>query len=235
MRLTTWNIRSGGGKRIDRIADRLQAESPDFCLLTEFRTKPGATLRARLAANHHALETVTPLNQNGLLAYGKGVLTRVESTRRTTPRSHHRWLQVQLEEADILALCLHIPNQSERWNKNEFWRHVCAFAKRNRKSRSIILGDLNTGLDADTENERFAHSPQFQSLLDLGWIDAYRTLHGDRREYSWYSPNGRNGYRLDHCFLSAPLGSSLKAAAYDHEVRTTNLSDHSMLTVDLSD
>jgi exodeoxyribonuclease-3 len=216
------------------ISDRLLAESADFCLLTEYRTKPGIALRAQLEG-HHMAETVTPLNQNGLLAYCKTSLAPSETPKRSTPRSSHRWLTVHLEEADILALGVHIPNQNERWNKDEFWKRVGAFAKRHRKSRAIILGDFNTGLDADTENERFLHSPQFQALLDLGWIDCYRAVHGDRREYSWYSPNGNNGYRLDHCFLSASLESRLAGARFDHDVRTGRLSDHSLLTVDLSD
>jgi len=234
VRITTWNIRGGGGKRLGAIGDRLVAEESDFCLLTEYRTKPGAALRAQLDG-HHLAETIAPLNQNGLLAYSKKPLRSSATAKRSTPRSAHRWLTVYLEEADILALGVHIPNQNERWNKDDFWKHVGAFAKRHRKARAIILGDFNTGLDADTQNERFLHSPQFQALLDMGWIDCYRAVHGDRREYSWYSPNGNNGYRLDHCFLSASLGSRLVNSKFDHEVRAARLSDHSLLTVDLLD
>ena len=234
MRISTWNIRGGGGKRLNDIAHRLLAESADFCMLTEYRTKPGALLRDQLLG-HHLAETLAPLNQNGLLAYSKRPIFLAQTPRRSTPRSAHRWLAVHLPEPDILVLGVHIPNQSERWNKDEFWKHVGAFARRHKNARTIILGDFNTGLDADTENERFLHSPQFQALLDLGWIDCYRAVHGDRREYSWYSPNGNNGYRLDHCFLSASLGSKLVGAKFDHDVRTARLSDHSLLTVDLAD
>lgn len=234
MRITTWNIRGGGGKRLSAITDRLRAESPDFCLLTEYRTKPGELLRTQLA-DHHLAESAPPLNQNGLLAYSKNPLSPLASSRRTRPISSHRWLSVQMVTADIQALGVHIPNQSERWNKDDFWKHVCAFAKRNRHQRAIILGDFNTGLDADTENELFAHSPQFQNLLDMGWIDCFRAVHGDRREYTWFSPNGNNGYRLDHCFLSACLAPRLTGATFDHEVRASRLSDHSMLTIELSD
>lgn len=186
-------------------------------------------------ADHHHAETTPPLNQNGVLAYSRTPLAKSDMPRRSTPKSAHRWLTLHLAEADILALCVHIPNQNERWNKDDFWRKVCAFAKANKSSQGIILGDFNTGLDADTENEKFLHSPQFQRLLDLGWVDCYRAVHGDRREYSWYSPNGNNGYRLDHCFLSASLAPRLKSASFDHEVRAARLSDHSLFSVDLFD
>jgi exodeoxyribonuclease-3 len=234
VRITTWNIRGGGGVRLGAITERLRAEASDFCLLTEYRTKPGVVLRDHFS-DHHQAETDPPLNQNGILAYSKNPLIPIDPTRRTRPRSVHRWLSVHMPETDILVLGLHIPNQSERWNKDEFWKHVCAFAKRNKTARAIILGDLNTGLDADTENERFLHSPQFQNLLNLGWVDSYRAIHGDRREYSWFSPNRGNGYRLDHIFLSPSLAPKLIGANYDHDVRSSRLSDHSLLSVDLAE
>jgi len=216
------------------ITDRLRAESADFCAITEYRSRPGLPLRTEFA-DYHLAETTPPLNQNGIFALSRSPMLAPETPKRFTPKSSHRWLVVHVAQADMLALCIHIPNQNEKWNKDDFWKHVCGFAKRNKSERSIILGDFNTGLDADTENEKFRHSPQFQKLLDLGWIDCYRAVHGDRREYSWYSPNGNNGYRLDHCFLSAALATRLRAASFDHEVRATRLSDHSLLTVDLVD
>ena len=216
------------------ICERLRSEGADFCALTEYRSKPGTHLRDHFV-DHHLAETQPPLNQNGILAYSRDRLVSIESRRRNVPKSSHRWLATHLEKADILALSIHIPNQNERWNKDDFWKQVCRFAKRHRDERAIILGDFNTGLDADTENEKFQHSPQFQRLLDLGWIDCYRAIHGERREYSWYSPNGNNGYRLDHVFLSASLKSRLTGAKFDHDVRTSRLSDHSLFTVDLTD
>lgn len=216
------------------IIDRLRANNADFCAVTEYRTKPGAAFKEYFA-EHHFAETIPPLNQNGVLALARHSLSGYETPRRSKPISSHRWLTVHMQDADILALCIHIPNQSERWNKDDFWKRVCSFAKRHRETKAMILGDFNTGLDADTENELFAHSKQFQSLLDMGWIDCYRAVHGDKREYSWYSPNAGNGYRLDHIFLSAALAPRLQAATFDHDVRAAKLSDHSLLTIDLAD
>jgi exodeoxyribonuclease III len=233
VRIATWNILSGGGKRLSAITDRLRSEAADFGLITEYRTKSGEALRMQLA-DHHLVESTAPINQNGLLAYSRLALSRPEFSRRSLPKSSHRWLAVHVADADILALGVHEPNQRERWNKDDFWQRLCAFGKRHRNSRAIILGDFNTGLDADTENELFVHSPQFQNLLDMGWVDCYRAIHGDRREYSWYSPNGNNGYRLDHVFLSPCLRSLLQGARFDHNVRDSRLSDHSLLTVDLA-
>jgi len=220
--------------RLAQISERLRAENADFCLLTEYRTKPGASLRQEFS-DYHLAETTPPLNQNGILALAKTPLQSHEIHRRSQPRSSHRWLALHMPDIDLLALGVHIPNQNERWNKDEFWKKVGSFAKKHRRDRAIILGDLNTGLDADTENERFLHSPQFQNLLDLGWVDCYRVVHGDRREYSWFSPQRQNGYRIDHIFLSAALAPRIVGARYDHDVRAAKLSDHSLLTVVLSE
>jgi len=234
MRVATWNIRAGGGKRLKSITDRLLAERCDLCVLTEFRSKPGEYLTEQLIG-HHFCVTQPPVNQNGVLAFGRDPLVTLNTNRRSLPISSHRWLCCHHSAAEVIVLGVHIPNQNERWNKDDFWTRLCRFAKKNRAAKAMILGDFNTGLDADTENEKFLHSPQFQSLLDMGWVDCFRAVHGDRREYSWYSPNAGNGYRLDHCFLSPLLAPRLADARFDHDVRTSGLSDHSMLTVELAD
>jgi len=52
-------------------------------------------------------------------------------------------------------------------------------------------------------------------LHAAGWIDAYRYLHGDRRAYTWYSPNKGNGFRLDHAFVHESLVSRVSRVRYD--------------------
>lgn len=230
LRITTWNLRGGGGKRIPSIAERLLAEAPDLCVLTEYRSRPGSALKSELQLQH-SVESRMPENHNGVLAYGSSSLHEVRTHNR--PLSGHRWLAVQSRGIKLLGV--HIPNQSERWNKDDFWEKLLLYARRHRLTPGIIAGDFNTGLPADTENEAFKHAWCFQTLLDMGWVDAWRAVHGDSREYTWYSPNGGNGYRLDHIFLAKPLAVRLIGASHDHKVREQGLSDHSLLTVDLSD
>ena len=63
-------------------------------------------------------------------------------------------------------------------------------------------------------------------------------MHGPRREYTWYSPNGRNGFRLDQAFINRALQPRLKGLVYDWGVRRRigsglALSDHAALLLDL--
>jgi exonuclease III len=70
-------------------------------------------------------------------------------------------------------------------------------------------------------------------VKDLGWVDAYRSLHGyGERSASWTYAHDRGGWRLDHVLLNALRPS---AAAYAHDWRRAGLSDHSALVVEIRD
>ena len=76
-------------------------------------------------------------------------------------------------------------------------------------------------------------------LEAAGWLDAYRYLHGDLPVYTWYSPNGNNGFRLDQAFVHSCLIANLQGARYEwgkhdeNPSRRDALSDHAALIVDL--
>ena len=72
-------------------------------------------------------------------------------------------------------------------------------------------------------------------LRDLGFQDAFRTLHGyEAREPSWTwrrIAGHRGGWRLDHLFCSAELRPVV--CTYHHAWREEGLSDHSALEADV--
>ena len=108
----------------------------------------------------------------------------------------------------------------------------------------VLTGDLNTPRyeSRDGEIATFARTqggairPDYgedhdraelrliQGLPELGWRDAFRSLHGyERRDRSWKSFGP--GYRLDHVIVSPQV--ALEACDYLHEWREDGLSDHS--------
>ena len=114
----------------------------------------------------------------------------------------------------------------------------------------ILCGDLNTprrehgpgdvltfahdthGRVVEERGERWvaAERALVAGLLDHGYTDAYRTLHGyGERSASWTYPRGGGGYRLDHVLAR---GLRPSAAAYAHAWREHGPSDHSALVVD---
>lgn len=232
MRIATWNIRSGGGKRLVGIADRILEEDADLTVLTEYRAKPGQRLQHLLGPGTHAWVTSPPPNANGVLAISR---TPIESAACpvAAPIHAHRWLRCRLPDQDLEVLAVHIPNMGELWGKAEYWDRVLEFAESCLDRRAVIVGDFNTGLPADTQGMAFHLGDRMQRLVESGWVDAWRAIHGDHTEFSWYSPNGGNGFRVDFCFLSPMLSKCVAHARFDHLVRTQGLSDHSLFSVEL--
>jgi exonuclease III len=115
----------------------------------------------------------------------------------------------------------------------------------------IVAGDFNTPAYESREGEvrTFARTrtgrlrPDYgerhdraelalvTGLLDHGYVDAFRVLHGySRRDRSWLYPNGKMGYRLDHIVVR---GLTVRACEYRHDWRDARLSDHAAMWAEL--
>ncbi|MDP6605865.1 MAG: hypothetical protein QF664_06375 [Dehalococcoidia bacterium] len=98
---------------------------------------------------------------------------------------------------------MYIPNQVSGL-KGDFHAGVMQVARRWRGGPALLIGDTNTGRTGlDEQSPVFgARSERWMlGLAHAGWADAFRHLHGERREYTWYSPNAGNGFRLDQAFV----------------------------------
>jgi exodeoxyribonuclease-3 len=113
----------------------------------------------------------------------------------------------------------------------------------------VLMGDYNiTHIDLDvwdpeglrdtihcTQEER-AH---FQALLDLGLIDAFRTLNPEKKTFSWWDYRGggfrrNHGLRIDHILVSQALRSNLLNCDVDPIPRKKERpSDHAPVWVEL--
>ncbi len=243
MRLVAWNIRSGGGARIEGIAAALAAWQADVITLSEFRR----TEASRWLAEHlhelgyvHQRMAETPSNaHNGVFIAARQPMSAVRCA--AAPSEPGRWLMVRFEAPYPLQVgVMHIPNQVTG-RKGDFHEAVLEVARRWRNKPAIMLGDTNSGrINLDEENPVFnaATHAWFDHLKARGFEDAFRFHHGDRREYTWYSPNAGNGFRLDQAFLSRPLMSRLRSVRHewarpDPDDRRDVLSDHAALIVDL--
>jgi exonuclease III len=77
-----------------------------------------------------------------------------------------------------------------------------------------------------------------RGLHQAGWTDAFRHLRGESRAYTWYSPNGGNGFRIDQAFLNAhlrgpPAWLSLRLGTPRPHAPWTRASDHAAMVLDL--
>ena len=242
-RIVSWNIRAGGGRRAEEIADAILSLAPDIAVLQEFRdTPPSAALRTRLvdAGMLYSWSTATPVTPaaNGLL-----IASRLPG-RAVIPRSRAaeplRWKAVQIGELRLVAV--HVPNEhtGRKW---PFLESLLGLARAWRRYDAVIIGDTNSGRPAiDEESPVFGprYTGWFDRLDALGWRDAFRHLHPERREFTWYSPNGGNGFRLDEAFVSPRRVGPLRHVEHRWmqgltvPERRDALSDHAALIVDFA-
>jgi exonuclease III len=245
MRVVAWNIRAGGGERVGAIARQLARWAPDVVALSEFRaTPPSRALALALAARglSHQLTTADGREPgtNALLVAARWPLRRLRLG--AAPLERRRWLAATIDApGPIVVGVMHIPNRVSG-RKYPFLDAVLACARGWRRGPALLLGDTNSGrrgLDEQVPAFNAREEGWIDGLAACGWLDAFRHLRAGARAYTWYSPNGRNGFRIDQAFVNAPLLARLKDAAYawggPRRGRRDGLSDHAALVVDLTD
>ena len=247
LRIVYWNIRAGGGRRAEAIGDQLCAWQPDVLGLSEFRGTPASrSLALRLAENGwpHQIRTTAPdaPARNALLLASRWPLRR----RRIAgmPVLRDRWLLARVAAPRPFTMgVMHAPNYTSPELKYPMLEAILDITGRWRFGPAVIGGDTNSGLRHLDEETPLG--PQFYREYDFiegmgarGWADAFRHLHGGRREYTWYS-HKNNGFRLDHVFLSPHLTPHLTASRHDWGTnpaepgRREGLSDHAAVVLDL--
>jgi exonuclease III len=246
VRVVAWNIRAGGGVRVGAIARQLARWGADVVALSEFRgTPPSGQLAATLAAVGltHQLTTADPRApaENALLVAARWPLRPVRLA--TGPADRRRWLVAAVQAPQPLVVgAMHVPNRVTG-RKYPFHDAVLGCARRWRLGPALLIGDTNSGrrgLDEEVPVFSVREEGWIDALAGCGWADAFRHLRAEARAYTWYSPNGRNGFRIDQAFVNGPLLERLKDATHAwggaaSRGRRDRLSDHAALIVDLAE
>lgn len=246
MRIVAWNIRAGGGTRVDAIARQLERWAPDVVALSEFRaTGPSRTLAAALDAAGlcHQATTADPARPatNALLVAARWPLRRIHL--RAAPVERRRWLLADVDAPSRLTLgAMHVPNRASG-RKYPFLDAVLECARSWRLGPALLVGDTNSGrrgIDEETPAFNAREEGWIDALAALGWSDGFRRLRAARRAYTWYSPNGRHGFRIDQAFVNGALLPRLRAVGHawgraGGNARRDGVSDHAALLVDLAE
>ena len=236
MRLLTWNILHGGGQRVPEIVLALLDHDADVVALSEYRPSRGGSIRGVLAHHGYAHQLCTdpPARTNGLLLASRlplGLIPHPEPPKGLT----HRFIAGRLGPPDSPTnlLIVHIPEVRRSTKKPAAWRFLLDRARELRDHPTVVLGDLNTGRHRlDEQGQTFTCTALLGQLETMGYVDAWRLLHPENKEFTWFSHEG-GGFRIDHAHVSEPLLPRLLAARYSHTEREGGLSDHSALAVDL--
>jgi exodeoxyribonuclease-3 len=233
VRIVTLNLRHGGGARTDAIIAALVRHEADVLVLSEFRANDsGRRVRDRLreAGYPHWADGSPPVRTNSV-----GIASRVPFADIALPlgesANRHRIVEVAVHGLTLGAV--YFPLNAA---KVTFWREeFLPLAAARFGQPYVFVGDWNTGRHfVDEEGATFFAAAEFAALSDSGWTDAWRSLHPQERDYSWFSTAG-NGFRLDHAFLSPALAPRLSDARLSHAERLARITDHSALIVELVD
>jgi exodeoxyribonuclease-3 len=189
----TWNIQSGGGNRINNISKTLLDYNADVIVLTEFRSSKEAMLNKELQIAYPYIANSNPeKTENGLMIASKYPF-KVKNPGIDIDKG--RWLNIYFDQLDLFVLAVHIPGAPDhKFDKNGagisgekrkeiFWNFVFDYAEHQKNIRTLIIGDLNTGLREDAEGAMFKHPHFIKNLKDIGYIDSWRNVNQGKRDY----------------------------------------------------
>jgi exodeoxyribonuclease-3 len=254
MRIVTWNVNSLRA-RMPRVLQLLEEHAPDVALLQETKTAPDTFPIEELAdAGYAAVH-----NSGGQWA-GVAVLARSGRTL-SEPQlglpgdtvSHEaRWCEATVD--GIRFASVYVPNgrtldSPEYPRKLSFLDAMGARVQELSASDLIVGGDMNIApSDLDvydpaafvggthvSEPER-AH---LEAILADGMVDAYRSLHPDEAQYTWWDYRAGNfhkglGLRIDLALVSSAIAPRLVSCGIDRDYRKGKKpSDHAPLLLEL--
>lgn len=228
----TWNLRHGGGNRIKQILESIVENNHiDVLILTEFRNNQNKIIIENGLKNqgYKFIGTidVDPKLNSVLIASKKEFESQQDFPNLETHKQ--RILKVKIGKYHIYGC--YFPGQEL---KKEVFEFLLSEIKKNGIENLIITGDINTGKHFLDENgATFYHSGYLEKFEENGLIDAWRKIHGEKKEYTWFS-NAGNGFRLDHFFIDEKIADEIFNCEYKHNYREKRISDHSMMILELA-
>ena len=213
VRIASYNIRFGGGRRVRLIGEVLRALSVDLVLLQE-ATNPSAVDRiAAIAGFEHVLRR--PGWSVACLAR-----ERIQAHAWRRPVRGRGFLEVEPSGIDLRLVGLHLPAGLSGRGERARLRHVEALVAAlggGADRRTLLLGDFNAIAPGDEPLVRrmpfwlrillrFDGGIRTEVLARLeqaGWVDTYRRLHPDTPGFTL--PPGSPSVRLDYLLTPEPV------------------------------
>jgi exonuclease III len=226
-RLFSWNIRQGGGTRVTAIVETITKANAHVLVLSEYRNNPrGEEIIRRLkSAGFSQFQTTdSAANENSVIIASRLPFQAQGFSDRVVAYPH-AMICAEFSAFDVYGM--YLPHK-----KKHTWFDVILDRIALDKP-CILTGDFNTGKNfIDQSKNSFWYTEKLEAIEEIGYVDAFRHMHGDVREYSWYSHQG-NGYRYDHTYVHPAIAPLISDCRYDHESRQANHSDHSPMILDL--
>lgn len=234
MKILSWNILAGGGRRASDIVKTIAGHSPDIVTLQEFRRGSAedeivAGLKKAGLKYIHIPETES--KENTILIASKYGFDAGPFLPEPNNPLHmlEAYFSAEALGFELSFIAVHFPQKKAQIPLFEALKNDSESLL---KTNALIIGDMNCGIPlVDSDSKTFAATHYYQDLLQAGWIDSWRSRHTEDREFSWVSPRTGNRFRYDQCLASLAFDARTRSVIYDHSPRerSPRISDHSLL------
>jgi exodeoxyribonuclease III len=243
-RLLTYNILHGGGARTDLIAKVINAYAPDLVLLQE-ATNP-ANIERIAAATGMADWRSFQRQSLGFISRQK-----VAFTQWIRPRiSRHAFIEVVPAGERVRLFGVHLSAVHAAWTEQRRIYELRALLRSvdvHRDRFHVLAGDFNTiapGDPFDTAKMPMRVRPlmwlsggsvrwrTIQTVLDAGYVDAYRNLHPSEPGLTLPTPEPH--IRLDYVFVPKNEGRRVLSCDVVRDPAANGASDHFPVVADLA-
>jgi exodeoxyribonuclease III len=224
--ILSWNILQGGGSRLTSLINEINILRPQVCVFSEFRNNDtGHQLRIHLMKLGYRFQGVTnAIKDDNSVIIASTLPCDFELHSKSDPEFGGNIISAHFEAFSILGV--YLPHKK----KHILFDFIIELVQNSAKSY-IITGDFNSGKNGiDQVGSSFWYEDKLVYLENNEYVDAFRNIHGNVKEYSWYSHQG-NGYRYDHTYIHENLCPILKSCDYLHSLREQKMSDHSPMLI----
>jgi exodeoxyribonuclease-3 len=254
MKIASWNVNSIRA-RIDHVTAWIKLQQPDVLLLQELKATEFPALVFQ-ALGYESV-AVTQKSYNGVAVLSRHPMETINTTLAGDEAdSHARYLEMTIEAIRIVNI--YLPNGNPVGT--EKFAYKLAWMDRLLEKMSgwrkedvpvLVGGDFNV-IPEDIDCHKpsswirdalFQPEPRsrYRALLDLGYTDAFRSLHpGETGQFTFWDYfrqafEHNRGIRIDHFLLSPKLADRLQSCVIDKGPRAQERpSDHTPIMVELS-
>ena len=257
MKILTLNINSIRA-HIESFMDILRSGEYDTILVQELKVENANFPYNLLDEYGYNIKVFGQKSWNGVATFSKYSIEDVTMGRPGYSDINSRFLECVID-GHIRVINVYMPNgdciESPKFPyKLEWMRALTEYIKQYTDSEEpvIIGGDFNVAItDNDIWNPKNyigssisapAAREIMQQWLDMGWIDAWRKIHPNDIDYTWYGYRGRDtvgnkqGLRLDYFLCNKSAAKMVKNCEIDIEPRQhAKPTDHCGLMIELAD
>jgi len=258
MIITSWNVNSVRA-RIDNIKEYLKKFSPDVVMMQEIKTQDETFPYDDFSALDYESHVFGQKSYNGVAIISKHKLENIRTDLIKDKLKQSRIISAEIKhkKKTIQIINIYTPNgnpvDTDKYTYKKNWLDSLIKQLKNllKKNDNIILGGdfniipsvedvYNVKSFEDDALYRLEIRKKFREMINLGFHDAYRHIHGDKEGYTfWDYMRGawqkNNGMRIDHFLVSNSLLNIVKNVNINKNPRGKEKpSDHTPIEIELT-